>query len=226
MAVILACRARATYRRHLDIQSDLMECDDVERRQLWTGVGAAVVLAAGVATWAVMSEAATSSDVKTTLSAHALLQAGLVQANEKDLDGAEDTFTRVLTIEPDNKLAWYNLGVVSQQSGRPADALKAYDAVLKIDPKFTSAIFNQAMLLKTTNPDRAITLLKRAISLNPKAAKAYFQLGEALAKRGNGTGARDAYRHAILIDQSLFSQVPKPFRDADMSVLHPASPSR
>ncbi|MFI2458191.1 tetratricopeptide repeat protein [Streptomyces sp. NPDC019539] len=191
----------------------------MKRRLLWTGFGAAVAVAAGAATWAVVPQQAPASDAKseqaprTVLNAHALLQAGLLQTQYRDLDGAEATFKRVLEMDPENKLAWYNVGVVSAQDGRPADALKAYDSALEIDPSFTSALFNQAVLLKRNDPDRAITLLKRTVSINPKASTAYFQLGETLARKGREGQARDAYRRAVAVDPSLRSEVPKSFQD-------------
>ncbi|MCZ7462146.1 tetratricopeptide repeat protein [Streptomyces sp. WMMC940] len=187
---------------------------------MWTGLGASVAVAAGAVTWAVMSHPATTPDGKsekaplTPLTAHALLQAGHVQAQHQDFDGAEATFKRVLEMEPRNKLAWYNVGVVSARDGRPADALKAYDAALKIDPSFTSALFNQAVLLKTSDPDRAIALLKRTVTINPKASTAHFQLGDALSRKGRDSQARDAYRRAVAADPSLRSEVPKKFRDS------------
>ncbi|MFI1471463.1 tetratricopeptide repeat protein [Streptomyces wuyuanensis] len=187
---------------------------------MWTGLGATVAVAAGAVTWAVMSHPAATPDGKsekaplTPLNAHALLQAGHVQAQHKDFDGAEATFKRVLEMEPGNKLAWYNVGVVTARDGRPADALKAYDTALKIDPSFTSALFNQAVLLKASDPDRAIALLKRTVTINPKASTAHFQLGDTLARKGRDDQARDAYRRAVAVDPSLHSQVPKKFRDS------------
>lgn len=197
-----------------------MRCDQVKSWRLWTGLGASVAVAAGAVTWAVMSHPATTPDGKsenaplTPLTAHALLQAGHVQAQHQDFDGAEATFERVLQMEPGNKLAWYNIGVVAARDGRPADARKAYDRALKIDPSFTSALFNQAVLLKASDPDRSITLLKRAITLNPQASTAHFQLGDTLASKGRDNQARDAYRRAVAADPSLHSQVPKKFRDS------------
>ncbi|WP_171053231.1 tetratricopeptide repeat protein [Streptomyces marianii] len=187
---------------------------------MWTGLGASAAVAAGAVTWAVMSHPATTPDGKseeaplTPLTAHALLQAGHVQAQHKDFDGAEATYKRVLEMEPRNKLAWYNVGVVSARDGRPDEALKAYVAALKIDPSFTSALLNQAVLLKTSDPDRAITLLERAVANNPKASTAHFQLGDTLSRKGRDGEARTAYRSAVAADPSLHSQVPKKFRDA------------
>ncbi|MFI2458232.1 tetratricopeptide repeat protein [Streptomyces sp. NPDC019539] len=184
---------------------------------MWTGLGVTVTVAAGVVAWAVVSHPATTSDgnpEKAPLTAHALLQASHVQAQHQDFEEAEATFERVLEMEPGNKLAWYNVGVVAARDGRPADALEAYDRELKIDPLFTSALFNQAVLLESSDPERSIALLKLAITLNPQAARAHFQLGDTLARKGRDGQARDAYRRAVAVDPSLHSQVPKNFRNS------------
>ncbi|WP_173264280.1 tetratricopeptide repeat protein [Streptomyces pacificus] len=193
----------------------------MKRRRLWAGAGAAAVAAAGTATWAVMTPSETTAAGGTSdtaarneLTAGALLQAGLLQARHQDLPGAEATFRRALEVDPDNKLAWFNVGAIAQQSGRPAEALRAYDAALKTDPSFTSALFNKAVLVKASDPDQAITLLERAVSVNPAASTAHFQLGETLAAKGRESEARDAYRRAVAVDASLHGDVPARFRDA------------
>lgn len=45
-----------------------------------------------------------------------------------------------------------------------------------MDPLFGPALF-KAVLLKSSEPNRAAGLLKRAISANPKATTAYLHLG-------------------------------------------------
>ncbi|WP_373429286.1 tetratricopeptide repeat protein [Streptomyces sp. V4I23] len=110
--------------------------------------------------------------------------------------------------------AWYNLGVLAQQDGRTADARAAYDKALRIDPSFTSALFNQALLLKSSEPDRALTLLKRAVAANPKAATAHLHIGNILAKKDRDEEAEASFRRAVAADSSLHSQLPESFKDS------------
>ncbi|MFJ6637044.1 tetratricopeptide repeat protein [Streptomyces sp. NPDC091376] len=192
----------------------------MENRKLLTGFGAAVAGAAGAAVWALLFQQASTAGAnlavapRPALNAAELLQGGVLQAQNQDFDGAKTTFRRVLQADPDNMLAWYNLGVVSVQEGRLADALEAYDSALKIDPSYTPALFNTALLLRTSNAERAIALLKRTVAINPKASTAYYQLGEMLTRRGRHGQARDAFRRAVAVDPSLQSQVPKRFKDS------------
>lgn len=196
-----------------------MRCDQVKRRRLWTGIAAAAVVAAGAAVWAVLSQpAATESEAKPAArdvsEAQTLLSAGLMQSQYQDFSGAATSFKRVVALDPHNKIAWYNLGVIAQRDGKKADAREAYDKALKIDPKFDSALFNEALLLKSSEPDRSIKLLKRVVAHNSKASTAYLHLGEALAKKGRDDEAQDAFSRAVAADPKLLPFVPEPFQDS------------
>ncbi|MET9584632.1 tetratricopeptide repeat protein [Streptomyces sp. NPDC006539] len=187
---------------------------------MWTGLAAATVVAAGAAVWAVLSQPATTSDSEAKSAARAaseaqtLLSAGLMQSQYQDFSGAATTFKRVVALDPRNKIAWYNLGVIAQRRGKKADARAAYDKALKIDPLFDSALFNEALLLKSSEPDRSIKLLKRVVAHNSKASTAYLHLGEALAKKGRDDEAQDAFGRAVAVDPKLLSLVPEPFQDS------------
>ncbi|MFI5999999.1 tetratricopeptide repeat protein [Streptomyces sp. NPDC051366] len=194
-------------------------CDRVKRRRWWAGIAGVAAACAGVAVWAVQSHWAAAPESKSppvnlkAQEANALLRGALVQESQHDSKGAARTFRRVVELDPRNKLAWYNLGVIAQQDGKAADALASYDKALKIDPSFTSALFNEAILLKPTEPDRAAGLLKRAIAADPKAATAHLHLGHILADQGRTDEAGGAFRRAVAADPSLRSQVPEQFRD-------------
>lgn len=179
------------------------------------------MIAGGASVWAVQSRPdATSlsgSDSAPTGKAtrvNVLLETGLAQSRYQDREGAERTFRRVLKLDPRNKIAWYNLGVLAHQDGKATDARDAYDKALKIDPAYTSALFNEAVLLESSEPERAVQLLRRAIAVNPKASTAHLRLGLALAKKDQDDDARDSFRRAVALDPSLHSQVPEPFKDS------------
>jgi Tfp pilus assembly protein PilF len=179
-----------------------------------------VMVAVGVTAWAVLSQPTANPESEGKSATHAaseaqaLVQAGLVQSQYQDFSGAARTFRRALELDPDNKLAWYNLGVIAQRDGRTADAREAYDKALKIDPTYASALFNEAVLVESSDPDQAVALLKRAVAADPKASTAYLRLGRALAKKGRDDEAEDAFRRAVAIDPELHSLVPESFQDS------------
>jgi Flp pilus assembly protein TadD len=143
-----------------------------------------------------------------------LLQTALQQQRNQDSGGAALTYRRVLEMDPHNKLAWYGLGLIAQQNGRTLDARAAYDKALKIDPSYMSALFSEAMMLKSSDPDRTVELLKRAVAAEPQAATIRMQLGLLLAEKGRADEAEDEFRRAVATDPKLRSQVPEGFRDS------------
>ncbi|PBC61542.1 hypothetical protein BKI49_23410 [Streptomyces sp. Tue6028] len=143
-----------------------------------------------------------------------LLQTGIMQQQIPDPKGATVTYRRVLELDPGNKYAWYNLGVMAQQDGRTADARADYDKALKSDASFKSALFNEAILLKTSDPDTSIRLMSRVLAIDPKAGTAHLHLGQVLAQQHRDREAADEFRRAVATDATLRSQVPEKFRDS------------
>jgi Flp pilus assembly protein TadD len=184
---------------------------------LWTGVAATVVVANVVSGWVHLSEGDSPTSpaaAKPVRKAQDLLRTGIRQGEDKDFSGATRTFRKILVLEPANKFAWYNLGVVAQHEKRTADARAAYDHALKIDPGFESALYNKAILLGPTDTDQAIVLLRHIVDADPKAATAYLHLGQALARKGRHGEAREAFGHAVHADPTLQQLVPERFRDS------------
>jgi tetratricopeptide (TPR) repeat protein len=144
--------------------------------------------------------------------AEGLLEVGIKQGENKDLSGATRSFRQVLDLDPANKLAWYNLGVLAQHDNRTADARAAYDHALKIDPDFESALYNKAILIESSHIDQAIAILQHIVRANPKAATAYLHLGQDLAKKNRDSEAKDAFVRAVRADRSLRAFVPERFR--------------
>jgi len=194
----------------------------MKRRKLWAGLVGTTAVAAGVAVWATQSHSTTAPESKNettvakTRQADALLQKALRVQNPKEASGA---FKRVLELDPRNKLAWYSLGVIAERDRKTADAVASFDKTLAIDPKFSPALFSEAFLLKSSKPDQAMELLRRAITASPQtAAAAHAQLGAILAENGRDDEAKDEFRQATALDRSLIAQVPKRLR-------HSVSPS-
>lgn len=53
-----------------------------------------------------------------------------------------------LKIDPKDALAHYNRGCVQAIDGKFADAIKSFDAALKLDPEFEEAMYNRALALE------------------------------------------------------------------------------
>ena len=139
----------------------------------------------------------------TANSAAALLSAGIAQANAKHYQAAETTFRNVLVISPRNKLAWYNLGLLAQIQNQTASALSAYSRALSIDPRYTPAMYNKAILLERKDPHAALALYKQITSINPKAATAYLRESFVYGRLGDKRTAAQARARAVALDKRL-----------------------
>jgi Flp pilus assembly protein TadD len=216
---------------------------------LWTGLAATVVVSNAVSGW-VHLPTGDSPATRATASGPAspaaepvrktadgktadrmtenLIQAGIRQGENQDFSGATRSFRKVLALDPANKFAWYNLGVIAQHDNRTADARAAYDHALKIDPGFASALYNKAILLGPSDTDQAIVILRHIVEADPRAATAYLHLGQALARKGRHDEAEDAFGLAVHADPSLQQLVPERFRDSAIaaSTAHQAGSTR
>jgi tetratricopeptide (TPR) repeat protein len=86
-------------------------------------------------------------------------------------------------------------GVADLQSGDPAQAAAAFEAVLAMDPAIPEAHVNRGFaLLELGRAGDAATAFDRAIMLRPSQANAYFGLGEAREALGDREAARGAMR--------------------------------
>jgi tetratricopeptide (TPR) repeat protein len=197
----------------------------VKHRRLLAGLFGVAAVATGVTTWALMSHAEAPPESKAPAPVHqnanTLLQMGILQEKYHDPKAAARTYARVLKLEPENKFAWYNLGVLAQEAGRTGDARAAYDRALKADPAFPPALFNEALLLEPSDPDQAAALLHRAVAAAPPAATAHLHLGRIWARRHLDRKAAGEFRLAVAADPSLRSQVPEKYRDSP----DPSAPS-
>ena len=150
------------------------------------------------------SSGSTSASANGTAnSAAALLSAGIAQANAKQYQAAETTFRNVLVISPRNKFAWYNLGLLAQIQNQTASALSAYSRALSIDPRYTPAMYNKAILLERKDPHAALALYKQITSINPKAATAYLRESFVYGRLGDKRTAAQARARAIALDKRL-----------------------
>ncbi len=192
----------------------------MKRTRLWAGLAAAAAVATGVTVWAIQSPSTEPSESKavsatqTNKEAEALMQSALQRQMHQDTVGAAQDYRRVLELDPRSTRAWYGLGVIDQQTGRTTNARAEFERALEIDPHFISALYSEATLLRSSDPERAIELMKRAVTEEPKTTAIRLQLGLLLAEKGRKSEAEEAFRGAVAVDPKLVAQVPEEYRDA------------
>ena len=111
----------------------------------------------------------------------------------RQLPEAAAAYRKATQLDPAYFEAYYNLGVVSAQSGTLAQALGAYETALVIQPDSHDARFNFALALKQANyPMDAAIELEKVVAKSPNDIYAHLCAGEYLraAVAAVGEGAR------------------------------------
>jgi Flp pilus assembly protein TadD len=100
--------------------------------------------------------------------------------------------------DPGNFEAHYNLGAMLQGHGRLEEAIKEYEAALRLRPD--DAVANNALgsaLLADGQPRPAARILSDALESRPDYFDAHYNLGSALAQLGDMQGAAQQFRLAL-----------------------------
>lgn len=137
-----------------------------------------------------------------------LLAKGLQAHQEQKLDDAVKIYTRVLELDPNNKFAHYNLGLVDQTQGRPSKAEEHYRAALDLDSAFALALYNLGVLRAQAGATgEADALYRRAIASMPSFAEPHLNLGLLLRDQGRADEANGFLRAAVELNPSFASRV-------------------
>jgi tetratricopeptide (TPR) repeat protein len=146
-----------------------------------------------------------------------------------DLAEAKDEYLRVLQLDPENKYAYYNLGLISQTQGDVVSAESSYRTTIAIDPDFVPALFNLAILRTDAGAKReAMDLYRHIIEVTPQSdeelrsqlAAAHLNLGFLLLDTGEDAEGQAELDEAVRLDPSLADRIGNGAGDAST-----ASPS-
>ena len=87
------------------------------------------------------------------------------------------------------------------QANRAADALRAYDRAIELQPDYLDPHFNRGnALLRLQRNGEALASFERAIALAPRLALAHFNRGTVLEALGRARDAMDSYRAVLEIE--------------------------
>lgn len=137
------------------------------------------------------------------------LQRALAAHAEGRLDEASELYQQVLVLDPENKYAYYNLGLIEQTQGDTTAAVDYYDQAISVDPAFVPALFNLATIRSEEGDDRAAKdLYQQVIAVNPEHAGAHLNLGFLLIDAGKREKGQAELELAVQLDPSLESRIP------------------
>jgi tetratricopeptide (TPR) repeat protein len=116
----------------------------------------------------------------------ALLAEGLALQQTGQTALAQTKYNEVLVLQPDNKYALYNLGVVEQTSGNASASIDFYRRALAADPAFISARYNLALALRDLgDASGAISEFEQVLAQDPNAVSTLINLGNLLIENGD-----------------------------------------
>jgi len=154
------------------------------------GVLAAIVVAAVVANWPVLSVSTMAAITENNL-ARALEVNGRV-------DEAIVHYERATTLDPAYAPSYNNLATALRGQGDLNRAIANYQRALAVQPNYPDVHYNIGnTLLQQNRVEEAITQFKEALALNPAFADAANNLGTALLRAGRAEEAIGVLEHAL-----------------------------
>ncbi len=110
----------------------------------------------------------------------------------------ETLFTHAKEVEPQNYLAYNNLGFYCANHGRPAEAFEHYRKSLEINPNYEDALNNMGhALAQQQRHAEAIPYYERALRIRPLHVEVNNNYGNALSELGRTDEAIAHYRLAL-----------------------------
>lgn len=98
---------------------------------------------------------------------------------------AKTMFEQGLERFPDHPLLWFHYGLLLDDGGDVAGAIKAYERSLSLDPKNPAAHNNLGLLVQISEPEKAMMYFRQALTYTPGYSLAALNLGHLLANHGH-----------------------------------------
>jgi tetratricopeptide (TPR) repeat protein len=93
---------------------------------------------------------------------------------------AMENYKKVLTLEPNNHEAWYNLGYVQEELEEFDEAIKSFNQAIKIEPTDKDAHINLGNCYMSRNEfEESVKTYHAAIALDPNCVMSHYNLASA-----------------------------------------------
>jgi tetratricopeptide (TPR) repeat protein len=159
--------------------------DDADRQRPRRGRQAARPAGLLLAAALTIASCGGSSGSNDAAKAQRLLQKALGEHAAGRIADAKRDYLAVLDADPQNKFAYYNLGLIATAARDANTAEQEYRRALVVDPDYEPALYNLAILRTREGArDEAIDLYRHAVRVAPKDANAHYNLGLLLRAAG------------------------------------------
>lgn len=140
------------------------------------------------------SEFETSSRLGTQLAEPRYFLA-LIDKHNGDYAAAASLFEETVKLQPDNTMAWYQLGQTYDQLSQREKALDAWRKALEVDPKFSQALISLARALHSTDQQESDRLMARYVAVQKE--RSITDRADSLANNGIEAAAAHDWPEAI-----------------------------
>ncbi len=164
-----------------------------------------ILVGCGIGAWLATRGSNTTADMA---NANRLFSEGLQAQTHGQPALAANDYLRSVKINPENKVAWYDLGLIQQEAGNDSQAEIYYERSSALDPHYVPPLYNLATLVAPRYPASAVKLYEKVIAVEPKLAQAHLDLGFALQAVGQRTQGNAQIAEAVRLDPSLSSRAP------------------
>src|SRR5256712_3081113 len=147
-----------------------------------------------------------SSSVATATGATSTQPVSFESANaaysEKRYDEAVRLFTTYTTDKPDNVWGFYMLGLSAWKTGDRDAAVRAFTQALEKDSTHVKSRLNLSrVLIEQGKAQEALPYVEGVVTIDSTSNEAYRLLGRVKRELGDSSGAIEAYKKAIVLDE-------------------------
>jgi tetratricopeptide (TPR) repeat protein len=130
-----------------------------------------------------------------------LLSAAQAAITRSDFKAAAEDYKQAVKLQPGNPELWANLGLMEQDGGDYAKAMKSFERALHLKPSlYVPNLFLGIDSLHTGNTTGAIQSLVKAERMNKTDPEAPLELGRAYSSAGNFPAAAKEFARATELD--------------------------
>lgn len=120
-----------------------------------------------------------------------------------DFDQAREDHAQAISIDQGEPEYRYRLGVTLMKARRDDEAIVAFDACVRANPRMTKAQINIGYIYdRSGDRQKAILAFQKAIEMDPTSVESHCNLGAALAESGRKREAVEEFRRAIELDSN------------------------
>jgi Tfp pilus assembly protein PilF len=135
--------------------------------------------------------------------ANRLVERGNEFVRKESLPRAKGEYLKALKADPQHLDARYNLAVVCERLGQPAEAIEHYRRYLEIRPADADVWTQLGVLFdQAGQQDEAATAYEKALALSPKFGRAHHNLGVLLKERGQLPAAERHLRQFVALEEA------------------------